>query len=220
MKSTLDCRSFSTNARSAAAVLDEYSLVVVENVLPAAMCERIVREALQWLWAPSTVAGRTGKQGYERQSQSGRNSLTLCQSNYPRWMVRCLDDLAQRLRNTLGVRPPNLEPWQVTRYTKGQSFDFHLDCGCWRDDVSGERKRTVMLYLETPKRGGTTVFRALNVEVRPVAGRLVVWNNLLPNGNCNHAMVHASLAVAAGSKTILTTWERERRYIQNKEKVR
>ena len=219
MKSTLDCRSFSTNnAHSAAAVLDDYNLVVVENVLSAAMCERIVEEALRGAWAASTVAGRTAKHGYERLSHSGRNSLTLCQSDYPRWMVRCLDDLAQRLRKMLGVRPPNLEPWQVTRYTKGQSFDFHLDCGCWRDDARGERKRTVMLYLETPKRGGTTVFRALNAEVKPVVGRLVVWNNLLPNGNCNHAMIHASLSVAAGSKTILTTWERERRYIQNKER--
>jgi prolyl 4-hydroxylase len=44
---------------------------------------------------------------------------------------------------------------------------------------------------------------------------LVAWNNLLPNGNCNHAMVHASLPVTAGSKTILTTWERERRYNSN-----
>jgi prolyl 4-hydroxylase len=48
-------------------------------------------------------------------------------------------------------------------------------------------------------------------------GRLLVWNNLLPNGNCNHAMVHAGLPVTDGSKTILTTWERERRYAKNRE---
>ena len=57
-------------------------------------------------------------------------------------MVRCLDDLAERPRSSmLGIRPQNLEPWQVTRYAKGQRFDFHLDCGCWRDDASGDAIR-------------------------------------------------------------------------------
>ena len=102
----------------------------------------------------------------------------------------------------------------MTRYAKGQGFDFHLDCGCWGQDVSGERKRTILLYLEKPAGGGTTYFRALNLEVQPVVGRLVVWNNLLPNGNCNHAMVHAGLQITAGSKTVLSTWEREKRYFR------
>lgn len=218
MKSTLDCRLFSTkSASNAAAALEEYNLVVVDDVLPPAMCRRIVGSALQGIWAPSTVAGRAAKHPHGQRLRGGRNSFTLCHGDYPAWVVRCLDDLAERLRSMLGIRPQNLEPWQVTRYAKGQWFDFHLDCGCWRDDASGERRRSVLLYLETPKRGGTTLFRALNLEVRPVVGRLVVWNNLLPNGNCNHAMVHASLPVTEGNKTILTTWERERRYVKRTE---
>jgi prolyl 4-hydroxylase len=211
MKNTLDCPSFSTKSgHNAAATLDEYNLVVVDHVLPMAWCERIVGNALRGIWAPSTVA-------YGQRSRTGRKSLTLRHGEYPAWMMRCLGNLAARLQGMLDIRPQNLEPWQITRYTKGQSFDFHLDCGCWGDDASGERKRTVMLYLEAPKSGGTTLFRALNVEVRPVVGRLLVWNNLLPNGNCNHAMVHAGLPVTDGSKTILTTWERERRYAKNRE---
>ena len=197
-------------------MLDEYNLVVLDHVLPSATCRRIVESALQGIWAPSTVAGRAAKQAYGQRPRGGRNSLTLCDGDFPPWMVRCLNDLSGTLRSMLGVRPQNLEPWQVTRYTNGQWFDFHLDCGCWRDDASGERKRSVLLYLETPKRGGTTVFRGLNLTVRPVVGRLVVWNNLLPNGNCNHAMVHASLPVTEGNKTILTTWEREWRCSKNK----
>jgi prolyl 4-hydroxylase len=217
MKSTLECPSSSTNLRDAAAVLEDQNIVAVDGVLPASICRRIVAGSLAGIWAPSTIAGRGAKQVYGHRPQGGRNSLTLCEHNHPAWMARCLDDLAETLRCSLGIRPRNLEPWQVTRYIKGQWFDFHLDCGCWYDHPSGERKRSVLLYLETPKRGGTTVFRALNVEVKPAAGRLVVWNNLLPNGNCNHAMVHASLPVTEGSKTILTTWERERRYAKNRE---
>jgi hypothetical protein len=45
--------------------------------------------------------------------------------------------------------------------------------------------------------------------IRPVQGRLVVWNNLLPDGHCNYAMMHAGLPVKKGVKIILNTWIRQ-----------
>jgi prolyl 4-hydroxylase len=107
----------------------------------------------------------------------------------------------------------SLEPWQMIRYRRAGAYDYHLDCGAWSGHPSGERAQTVMLILEQPKRGGATHFRALARTIRPLAGRLVVWRNLLPNGACNHAMIHSGRPVWQGRKTILITWERQHPYI-------
>jgi prolyl 4-hydroxylase len=101
----------------------------------------------------------------------------------------------------------------MSRYRRGDIFDYHLDCGSWSEHPSGERRRTILIVIEAPLRGGATHFRALNQTIQPHLGRLVVWRNLLPTGNCNHAMIHSGRAVWQGQKTILTTWERERPFI-------
>jgi prolyl 4-hydroxylase len=119
-----------------------------------------------------------------------------------------------RLAQQSDIRTQCLEPWQMTRYRRGTSYDYHLDCGAWARHPSGERQRTVMLVIQAPRQGGATHFRALARTVRPIVGRLVVWRNLLPNGDCDHAMIHSGRPVWQGCKTILTTWERQRPYVE------
>lgn len=186
-------------------------VIVIDQVLSSAACKRIVQESRTGLWLPSTIAYASktarGKIG------NGRDSYTLCNHAHSAVIARCIRALEGRLERMLAIKTNRLEPWQVTRYLARQGFDFHLDCGQWRGHPSGERKRSILLYLKAPERGGQTFFRALNLRIRPVAGRLVVWNNLLPNGGCNHAMVHAGLPVTRGCKMILTTWERERQFV-------
>lgn len=195
----------------AAKVLAAREVVVIDGVLSAAACKRMVEDSRRGLWLPSTVA--YGSKSPLDQMGNGRNSCTLCNQPHSGVMARCIRAVEETLERTLGIKPNRLEPWQVTRYVTGQGFDFHVDCGHWRRHPSGERRRSVLLYLKAPERGGHTFFRALNLRILPVAGRLVVWNNLLPNGGCNHAMVHAGLPVSRGSKVILTTWERERPFV-------
>ena len=201
----------------AAAVLADRGIVVIDQFLSGALCRQIVLESRKGIWLPSTVAEGDVKARSRRTSGNGRNSSTLCDHHPSERMRRCTSGVEGALESILDINPDYLEPWQVTIYVAGQGFDFHLDCGGWRNHVSGERRRSILLYLQTPEGGGQTFFRALNIRVRPIAGRLAVWNNLLPNGNCNHAMVHAGLPVTRGCKMILSTWERERPFVRASE---
>lgn len=200
-------------AAGPAAVLADRNLVVVDGFVSVSVCRRMLDEASAGEWGPSGVAPLPGREAGPASYGSGRSSSTLVVERYSAWMTAALARIEDRLRACFGVRSGRLEPWQVTRYRRGDAFDFHLDCGSWRRHPSGERRRTVLIYLEQPASGGATYFRALRTGIRPVPGRLVIWNNLLPDGHCNHAMVHAGRPVRRGRKTILTTWERERRYV-------
>lgn len=179
-------------------------ITIVDDFLPAGDCDALLAEAAGGQWAGSMIALHDGT--VVAGAGNGRRSRSQFLDS-PR-----LRAIEQRLSGLFDVSARHLEPWQMTRYQRGDFFDYHLDCGTFADQPSGERRRTIMIILEQPKRGGATHFRALGKTVRPQRGRLLVWNNLLPTGSCNYAMIHSGRPVWQGRKTILTTWERERPY--------
>ncbi len=103
------------------------------------------------------------------------------------------------------------EPWQAARYRRGERFDDHHDAGLFAHSASGERTHTVVLYLTDHQRGGSIFFPDLKESFRPQAGRILVWRNLLDDGTVDSRMRHAALP-AVRTKTILTTWVRQRSF--------
>ena len=181
-------------------------ILVVDDFLPAADCARLLDEQKRGQWIDSVVANAGGG----AMTGGGRHSESLVLSGYSGRADALLRRIERRLAQLAGIRPTHLEPWQMTRYRRGERYDYHVDCGVRHP--SGERVRTILIVLEQPARGGATHFRALGRTVRPCVGRLVAWSNLLPNGRCNHAMIHSGRPVWQGRKTILTTWEHVRPY--------
>jgi prolyl 4-hydroxylase len=116
-----------------------------------------------------------------------------------------------------GLDPAHGEPMQGQRYAEGQEFKLHTDyfeptgvdfaryCS-----VAGQRTWTVMIYLNEPKAGGATRFKRIDKTVQPEAGKLLAWNNLLPDGRVNPDTLHHGMKVRAGTKYIITKWFREK----------
>ena len=196
--------------RDFAAELSEGQIVTIDGFLPQPIVYQMIEAAGRGVWTRSTVQPLSVD--VPQTIVPGRTSSTLMGAELGPWFQQELRRIEESLARLLDIRSLNLEPWQVTRYECGEAFDYHLDCGGGQAHPSGERKRTVMVYLETPESGGATHFRALNLEIAPLAGRLVVWNNLLPTGKCNFAMIHSGQPVLRGCKTALLTWEHETRY--------
>ena len=71
-------------------------------------------------------------------------------------------------------------------------------------------KIIVMVYLNQPEDGGATRFKIIGKTVQPETGKLLAWNNLLPDGNPNPATMHQGMKVRRGTKYILTKWFRQR----------
>ena len=187
------------------------AITVVENFVALADCGRMLEETVCGEWVGSAVAGT--RDGFGIRSRE-RRSASLLIPVYSEWAQAWLRKIERHLAAILAIESRNLEPWQMTRYRRGDAYDYHVDCGNWEGDPSGERRRTVLIVLEQPSRGGATHFRALRQTVPAIAGRLIVWCNLLPTGRCNHAMIHSGRPVWQGRKTILTTWERQRPYVE------
>ena len=106
-----------------------------------------------------------------------------------------------------GIDPAQGEQLQGQRYAVGQEFKAHTDyfepggmdferyCG-----RSGNRTWTLMVYLNQPAAGGATRFTQVDKMIQPETGKLVAWNNRLPDGTMNPATIHHGMKVRSGVK--------------------
>lgn len=116
-----------------------------------------------------------------------------------------------------GIDPAYGEPLQGQRYAEGQEFKPHTDYFApdGRDfqkfcTLSGNRTWTFMIYLNDVSAGGATRFKLLDKIFQPEAGKLLCWNNRLPDGGVNHATLHHGMKVRKGVKYVITKWYREK----------
>lgn len=76
----------------------------------------------------------------------------------------------------------------------------------------GQRKITVIIYLNDDFTGGETNFPQLKIKIKPEKGKLVFWNNLDENADTNLNMIHAGMPVLNGQKWVLVIYVREKKY--------
>lgn len=183
----------------------QLELLIRKHFLDAAECAALVAR-IDANRRPSTIADDIGEANY-------RTSET-CDLDGADPEVAAID---ARICAWLGLDPAHGEPIQGQRYAVGQEFRLHTDyfepdgldydryCG-----VSGNRTWTAMIYLNAPAAGGATRFKLIDKTVQPEPGKLLAWNNRLPDGRVNPATLHQGMKVRAGVKYIITKWFRER----------
>lgn len=184
----------------------------IDRFVSEAKCQDILEELNYVPWQPSLTYRQQADGSRRNQLTQNRVSETAHQKWFGSRLNSMLRQIEMRLQRLFALEIANLEYWQATNYSRHGKFDYHLDAGYWGAHYAGERILTFLLYLNTPLKGGGTHFRALDIKVESKAGRLLVWENLFPNGNCNHRMIHSATPVLSGKKTTLVTWQRQKRF--------
>jgi prolyl 4-hydroxylase len=183
----------------------ELELFLVRNFLDAATCAALM-ELIDAERRPSTIADDVGVANF-------RTSET-CDLD---WHIPVVGEVDRKIAELLGLSLAASEPLQGQRYAPGQEFKPHTDTfepGGYDFLVhtadSGQRTWTAMIYLNEPEDGGATRFKTIGKTVQPEAGKLLAWNNLLPDGRPNPATLHQGMKVRRGTKYVLTKWFRQR----------
>jgi prolyl 4-hydroxylase len=186
------------------------ALTVVDGFVDSDTCGQLRRELEFTWWRSSTVVNRDPSGGMVSFVSASRTSRTAMQRYFSDEMSPLLAAIQDRACELFALDPCRLEEWQALHYTAGGHFDEHHDGGLFATEPAGDRRTTVLLYLDSPVRGGQTVFPRLGCAVQPIEGRLVVWHNLTEDGRPDSLMRHRAEPVLEGQKLVLTTWERER----------
>lgn len=136
---------------------------------------------------------------------------------WPRSTVMRTVDL--RISELIGMEDIYSEHTQGQFYEVSQTFKphcdfFHSHQAHWKKArrEGGQRVWTAMAYLDDDMDGGETRFVRAGFNVKPVAGMLIIWNNMTNEGMPDWLTLHEGAPVKRGEKTILTKWYRERRW--------
>ena len=112
----------------------------------------------------------------------------------------------------------NGEGLQVLHYKPGAEYKPHYD---YFDPVhpgsapilkrGGQRVGTVLMYLNTPVKGGGTTFPDVGLEVAPIKGNAVFFS--YDRAHVNTKSLHGGAPVIEGEKWVATKWLREREFV-------
>jgi len=122
--------------------------------------------------------------------------------------------LKNKIAKELGVNVNQMEGLQGQKYSKDGYFKEHHD---GFDSVnikkfglhSGNRIKTLMIFLNMEMEGGWTTFPAVDRSFMPLTGCALTWDNLKEDGKLQPAAKHTAERVAFGEKYIVTAWIRE-----------
>jgi prolyl 4-hydroxylase len=183
----------------------ELELFIVRGFLVPAACAALIAR-IDERRRPSEIADDVGVSNFRTSETRDLD-----------WRDPVVGEVDRKISALLGLPLDASEPIQGQRYAPGQEFKPHTDTfepGGYDFYVhtadTGQRTWTAMIYLNAPEDGGATRFKAIGKTVQPQTGKLLAWNNLLPDGRPNPATLHQGMKVRRGTKYILTKWFRER----------
>ncbi|WP_047128094.1 2OG-Fe(II) oxygenase [Xanthomonas arboricola] len=183
-------------------------VVVLGDFLSDAECEALIALAQPHLARSRTVDNDNGAQIVH----AARTSHSMC-------LQLGQDALCQRIE----ARIARLLDWpvdhgeglQVLRYATGAEYQPHYD---YFDPAAagtpvllqagGQRVASLVMYLNTPERGGATRFPDAHLDVAAVKGNAVFFSYDRPHPMTRS--LHAGAPVLAGEKWVATKWLRER----------
>jgi prolyl 4-hydroxylase len=185
-------------------------VIVFGSLLSADECDEIVDLARQRLARSETVQLATGgSEVNEARTSEGmfftRGENALCTR------------IEARIAALLQWPVENGEGLQVLRYRPGAEYKPHYD---YFDPAQpgtpsilkrgGQRVASLVMYLNTPARGGATTFPDVHFEVGPVKGNAVFFSYDRPHPMTRS--LHGGAPVLEGEKWVATKWLREGRF--------
>jgi prolyl 4-hydroxylase len=185
----------------------DLELFIVRGFLDPATCAALI-DRIDASRRPSTIADDSGVANFRTSDTCDLDSID-----------PVVAEVERKIGDLLGLPLDHGEPLQGQRYAPGQEFRPHTDTfnpGGYDFLVNtqrgGQRSWTAMIYLNDPEDGGATRFKTIGKTVQPETGKLLTWNNLMPDGAPNLATLHQGMKVRRGTKYVLTKWFRQHPY--------
>ncbi len=186
-------------------------VVVFGGLLADDECDALVAAAAPRMARSETVVNETGGNEINPSRTSrgmffGRAEFALCER------------LELRIAALLHWPVVNGEGLQVLHYEPGAEYKPHHD---YFDPAQpgmaavlargGQRVGTLVMYLNTPERGGGTTFPDVALEVAPIKGNAVFFS--YDRAHASTRTLHGGAPVQAGEKWVATKWLREREFV-------
>jgi prolyl 4-hydroxylase len=181
-------------------------VIVFGNLLAQDECDKLVALAKPRITASGVIDMQSGG---NRQDE-GRTSSGMA---FRRSETKLIERIERRIAALLQWPFENGEALQILRYAVGQEYKPHYD---YVDPTQpgalpflargGQRVASLVMYLNTPPRGGATNFPDVGLEVAAVKGNAVFFS--YDRAEPSTGTLHGGMPVMAGEKWVATKWLR------------
>ncbi len=186
-------------------------VVVFGGLLSNEECDALIELARPRLARSETVDTATG--GSEVHTARTSDGMFFERGETP-----LIDRIERRLAALVQWPVERGEGLQILRYRPGAQYQPHHDYfdparpGTPRIlERGGQRVGTVVMYLNTPERGGATTFPDAGLSVGPTRGSAVFFSYDRPHPATR--TLHGGAPVLAGEKWVATKWLREGTFV-------
>jgi prolyl 4-hydroxylase len=186
-------------------------VIVFGSLLSDDECDELIALAKPKLVRSETVITSTG--GSEVNAARTSEGMFFERGESP--LVRRIEE---RIANLVNWPLENGEGLQILHYQPGAEYKPHHD---YFDPVhsgtptilkrGGQRVGTLVMYLNTPAKGGGTTFPDVHLEVGPLKGNGVFFS--YDRAHPVTRTLHGGAPVVAGEKWVATKWLREGRFV-------
>lgn len=188
-------------------------IILVEDFLSDEECDYLIQKAEPHLHRSEVV----NLKGYGNEINEARTSFGYFMSNFPKDPI--LTSIEDRIEQLSSIPKENGEALHILRYEVGGEYKPHFDFfdpntlgGAQCLSRGGQRVATVIMYLNTPSKGGDTIFPKLVLSIQPKKGSALLFYNCLPSGQTDPRTLHGGSPMVEGQKWIATRWIRERNF--------
>ena len=185
-------------------------LIVFGGLLADDECDQLVELASARLVRSETVQIATG----DSEVNSARTSEGMF---FERDETALISRVEARMAALLDWPLENGEGLQILRYRPGAEYKPHYDYFDPEQpgtphilERGGQRVASLVCYLNTPAKGGATIFPDIHLDVAPVKGNAVFFSYDRPHPMTRS--LHGGAPVLEGEKWVATKWVRERRF--------
>ncbi|WP_119154633.1 2OG-Fe(II) oxygenase [Caldimonas tepidiphila] len=185
-------------------------VVLFGGLLSDEECDELVALARERLARSETVQTLTG--GSEVNAARTSEGMFFQRGEHP-----LCERIERRIAALVNWPVENGEGLQVLRYRPGAQYLPHYDYFDPAQPGSlqilkrgGQRVGTLVMYLNTPERGGATTFPDVQLEIPPTKGHAAFFSYALPHPSTR--TLHGGAPVIEGEKWVATKWLREGRF--------
>jgi prolyl 4-hydroxylase len=192
---------------------DSPLVYVCEHFLSDEECDHLINLA-----KPSLVRSTVADLGSAKNLlHSARTSLGM----FLPWGIKdkIVRQIHKQSAEVTDIPEENGESMQVLYYGIGAEYQPHYDTfdpstpgGLIHYNRGGQRVATFIMYLNTPKKGGETIFPKIGLKITPKKGKALLFYNVNAEGISDPMSLHGGAPVIEGEKWIITRWLREGKF--------
>lgn len=175
-------------------------------------CDKVIQQARPLLYRSMVVTTKGEEMIDPRRTSEGMFfSSNPTESN--------LRSIEKKIAKVTNLPIENGEAIQVLHYQTGAEYQPHYDYfildqpgGKECLERGGQRVASFLIFLNTPEKGGETIFPRASISVSPKKGDALLFYNVTSSGKIDPQSLHGGAPVLAGEKWLLTKWIRESKF--------